>query len=89
MWWRLTNRIGFVVKHLRCVSDKLNGAKLAARVQISNELLMTIRSAEHQRWSYVVTLDEPCCDLSRYSETISLPDGQPIPERQKHMIQAR
>jgi hypothetical protein len=32
------------------ISHKLNDVKLAARVQMSNELLTIIRLAEHQGW---------------------------------------
>jgi hypothetical protein len=36
---RLANSMRFVVKHLRLVLHKLNEAQLAAKVQMSNELL--------------------------------------------------
>jgi hypothetical protein len=49
-WWRLTNSIGFVVKHLHSVPHKSNRAKLAARIQMSNELLTILYLAEHKWW---------------------------------------
>jgi hypothetical protein len=48
--WRLTNSMGFVVKHLRWTPRKLNEAQLAARIHISNELLRIIRSVEYHDW---------------------------------------
>jgi hypothetical protein len=44
----LTNSMRFIVKHLRWVPHKLNEAQLAARIQISNELLGIVRSAQYQ-----------------------------------------
>jgi hypothetical protein len=52
------------------ISHRLNKAKLAARVQISNELLTIIRSAEHQGLQYFNTLDESWFDLSKDYEII-------------------
>jgi hypothetical protein len=39
--------MGFVVKHLRWTAHKLNEAELAARADISNQLLKITRSIEH------------------------------------------
>jgi hypothetical protein len=71
------------------VPYKLNDAKLAARGQMSNELLTILRSAEHQAWQYFVILDESWFYLSTDYEIIELPDGESFPEMEKHMIQAR
>jgi hypothetical protein len=40
------------------IHHKQNDAKLTARVQMSNELLIIIRLAEHQGCQYFDTLDE-------------------------------
>jgi hypothetical protein len=71
------------------VPHKLNDAKLAARAHISNELLIILRSAEHQKWKYFVTLDESWFYLSTDYEIIWLPDDESSSEREKYIIQAR
>jgi hypothetical protein len=40
------------------VPHKVNDAKLAAKVQMSNELLTILHSAEQQGWQHLVTLNE-------------------------------
>jgi hypothetical protein len=52
------------------VLHKLKDAKLATRVQVSNELLTMLRSAEYQCWQYFITLDESWFDLSPDYEII-------------------
>jgi hypothetical protein len=47
------------------VSHKLNDAKLAARVQMSNEFLTIIYSAQHQGWQYFIALDESWFFINR------------------------
>jgi hypothetical protein len=58
MWSRVTNSIGFTVKHIRRAPDKLNDAQHAVRAQMSNELLAILLLAEDKAWQYFVTLDE-------------------------------
>jgi hypothetical protein len=71
------------------VLHKLNDAKLAARVQMSNEFLIILRSVEHQDWQYFVTFDESYFYLSSDHETVCLPDGEQPFEMETHIIQVR
>jgi hypothetical protein len=87
--WRLTNSISFVVKHLRWIPRRLNEAQLAARVQISSELLRIIRSVEYYGWQYLLTFDESWFYLSTNYKIILLRKDEPSPARKKHMIQAK
>jgi hypothetical protein len=86
---RLTNSMRFIVKYLRWVPHKLNEAQLATRVQMSNEMLRIVHSAQHQGWEFLLTLDESCFDLSTDHEIICLRESEPPTEREKHMIQAK
>jgi hypothetical protein len=70
VWWRLTNSIGFVVKHLRRVPHKLNDGKLAVRVQMPKELLTILHFAEHQEWPSFMGFDELWFYLSTDYESI-------------------
>jgi hypothetical protein len=42
-----------------------------------------------KEWQYFVTFDESCFYLSIDYEIIELPDGESLPEKEKHMIHAR
>jgi hypothetical protein len=56
-WW-LTNSLGFVMKHLHWTVHRVNEGQLAARVQISDELLRITCSVEDHGWQSLLILHE-------------------------------
>jgi hypothetical protein len=87
--WQLTNFMSFIVRYLHWVPHKLSPAQLAARAQMSNELLEIIRSAKRQGWQYFITFDKLYFYLSINHEIIWLPEGKTSREIGRHMIQVK
>jgi hypothetical protein len=79
----------FVVKNVGWVFHKINEAQLTAKVQMLNELLGIVPSAQHQRWEFMLTLGESWLYLSTDHSIIWLRESESLSEKEKHMIQAK
>jgi hypothetical protein len=67
----LTQSFGFVVKHLRWVSNTLTPTQETERATLSIELLHQLRSIEHHDWQSIITLDELWFYRSIFLQTMS------------------
>jgi histone-lysine N-methyltransferase SETMAR len=84
---RLTQFLGFVVKHLHWVPHSINGAHKDQRAIMAKHLLYMLRSIKHQGWKFIVSIDESWFYLSTDHEQIWLRPDQAPPERPRHTIQ--
>jgi hypothetical protein len=60
------------LKYLRWLPHSLTDTQKAPRITLSNQLLLEIRSAKHQDWHFIITLDESWFYLSTDHEQIWL-----------------
>jgi histone-lysine N-methyltransferase SETMAR len=86
---RLTQSLGFTARHLRWVPHALSQLQKAQRVELSRELLRTLRIQHDRAWHDIVTLDESWFYLTTDHESIWLPEGGAVPERERHTIQSK
>jgi hypothetical protein len=83
---RLTESLGFVVKHLHWVPHSLTDAQRQNRIDRSKELLRLLEFAQANDWESLMTLDESWFYLCTSHEIVWLQAGQQPADRVKHMI---
>jgi hypothetical protein len=83
----LTQSLGFVVQHLRCIPHTLTPAQKTERSTLSIELLRQLRSIKHHGRQFTIILDESRFYLSTDYEQIWLPVEEQPPERPRHTIE--
>lgn len=83
---RLTEKLGYISKHLKWVPHLLSEEQKRNRVIIANDLLKIIEKAERQGWKYFVTGDESWFYLCYDYERQWVVSGEEPSIREKKMI---
>jgi hypothetical protein len=89
---RLTNSLGSIPHHLRCVPCLLSGAQKVQvqRIKLSSSLLrmleVQVQVQEQRTWYDIVTFDESWCYDSIDHESIWLQPSEKVPERTRVTI---
>jgi hypothetical protein len=86
---RLTQSLGFHVRHLRWVPHRLSDAQKSNRVELSQRLLSMLTTQQSRYWHDIVTLDESWVSLSTDHELVWLRSDAKVPERERHTIQSK
>jgi transposase len=89
VYWHLTHKLGFTVRHLRSVPHTLSTLDMERRVACSNQLLTVLNQQRPRHWRDIVTLDESWFYFHTDYETIWLPQGATPPERERQTIQSK
>jgi hypothetical protein len=84
--YRLVDRMGYKIKHCKCVLHRLSAARKQTRVTVSRNLLDLLHSLQHQGWKYVGTLDEAWFCFSNQHKQIWLPEDEDPPRNARPMI---
>ena len=79
----LTRKLHYKLYHLRWIPHSLNSDQKENRVELSKLLLETIQRAKEDFYSFFFIGDESWFCLETSYETIWLPKGEIIPEREK------
>jgi hypothetical protein len=82
----LVDKMGYKIKHCKCVPHRRSAAQKQTRVTISRSLLDLLHSLQHQSWKYLVTLDEAWFYFSNAHEQIWLPEDEDPPTNARPMI---
>jgi hypothetical protein len=80
VYHRLTDSLGFTACHLRWISHALSHAQKKQRVELSRQLLRTLRIQCDRTWHNLVTLDESWFYLTTGHEFIWLPEAGELSE---------
>jgi hypothetical protein len=56
--YHLVSSLGYRIRTIRWVPHSFSSSQKQARVEMSQDFLQVLRSAEHHAWKYIVTLDE-------------------------------
>ena len=83
-----TDSLCFTVRSLRWVLHRLSDAQKAIRANLSRGLLRMLEVQQSRNWHDIVTLDESWFYISTDHERIWLTPGEPVPGRERHMIQS-
>ena len=86
VYFKLTQKLGFVNMHLKWVPHSLNDMQKKTRVSISKQLLKILHSAKHNGWNYFATGDESWFYLSYDYEQMWVASGNEPSKREKKMI---
>jgi AraC-like DNA-binding protein len=84
----LTQSLGFTVRHLHWIPHRLSDNQKEIRVRLSQELLQILQRQQARAWHDIVTLDESWFYFQTDHERIWLTPEQPVPDRERHMIQS-
>jgi hypothetical protein len=84
---RLTQSLGFVVRHLRWVPHVLSDAQKGERVNLSRRLLRMLEASAIEHG--ILTLEESWFDPSTDYEFVRLPRDENVCERERHTIQSK
>jgi hypothetical protein len=86
---RLTNSLGFILRHLRLVPYLVSGAQKVQgqRVELSSSLLLMLEVQEQRTWHDIVTLDKPWFYSGTDHESIWLRPGEQVPEMTRVTVQ--
>ena len=89
VFYRMTEKIGYISKHLKWVPHLLSDEQKQNRVNIAIDLLRILQKAERQGWKYFVTGDESwfylCYDYERQWVT----SGEEPSIRERKMISSQ
>jgi hypothetical protein len=77
------------VRHFRWIPHTLSLTQKAQRIEISQQLLQTLRIYGDRAWHDIITLDESWFYLSIDHEFIWLPHGEKVREREWHIVQLK
>jgi hypothetical protein len=77
---------GSTIRHLKWVPHHLTAAMMEQRVELSQKLLLTVRSVRHRGWTHVLTGDESWFWLTIDHEQPWLPPGAERPTGPRKMI---
>jgi hypothetical protein len=86
---RLTQSLGFVVRHIRWVSHALSDAQRGERVNLSRRLLRKLEVQRDQAWHDIITVDGSWFDQSTDYEFARLRRDEKAPERECYTIQSK
>jgi hypothetical protein len=89
VFYHLTKRLGFTVRHLRWVPHCLSAKDKQIRADVSRELLALLQRHERTSWRNIVTLDESWFYLETDYEQVWIPQDAEPPERQRLTIQSK
>jgi hypothetical protein len=86
---RLSEKLGFTARHLRCVPHILSDDQTIIPVQRSKPLLTMLRRQETRDWHEILILDESWFyDLREHEPIWPSPHGK-VPDRERVAIQSR
>jgi hypothetical protein len=88
LYRRLTQKLGFPVRHLGWVPHRLSYSQKSKYVELSEELLSILKSQKRRVWHNIVTLDESWLYFRIDHELISLQPSEEAPERERLAIQS-
>jgi hypothetical protein len=80
------NKWGYTVRHLKWVPHHLTTAMIEQWIELSQELLVTLRLTKHHGWTHFLTGDESWFWLTIDCEQQWLPPGAESPTRLRKMI---
>lgn len=86
---RLTQSLGFHVRHLRWIPHRLSHSQKSDRVELSRQLLSMLEIQQVRSWHDIVTLDESWFYLCTDHEMIWLQSDEKVPERERPTIQSK
>jgi hypothetical protein len=86
---RLTQSLGFVARHLRCVPHALSDAQKGKRVNLSRRLVQMPEVQRDRAWHDIVTLDESWFYLSTHYKFVCLQGDEKVPERELYTIESK
>jgi hypothetical protein len=89
VYWRLTHKLGFTVRHLRWVPHTLSAIDKQKREFSSGVLRGLLEVQRSRSWHDIVTLDEAWFYFKTDYETIWLPPGVAPPQRERHTIASK